>query len=654
MQPETLGRYRIVKELGRGAMGCVYLAHDPRIDRQVAIKTIQIFSGLPDAERREARERFLREARVAGRLSHPCIVTVHDVGEQDGVPYLAMELVEGTTLDKFCQPESLLSVDTVVEMICAVAEALEYAHSTGVVHRDIKPANLMRVEDVTVKIMDFGLARGVEAQASQERALYGTPSYMSPEQIRGEELDGRSDLFSLAAVLYQLLTGEKAFGGDTVSSIIYRVVHEAPRDAQASSRVDPALARFLERALSKERDARFPTGGAFAASLRHAAATMVAQAPAAVAAAGPAGNEAPDAPASGVPAPPGDVSDGSIPEASLPAARRRRRNSRSSFPWVALLLVVVLGAGGAAAWVYREPLMAFVKPAPREVWLETRVRTDPPGLPVTLDGEPLQSETVRYLAKEPFAVLAVSEGCRVTEHTLSAADGGAEVVLVPDPTEVELLVDPAVDGARVRVNGEASATAPVSVALDLCRENTIAIEAEGHHDETVVLAAGATPLEARTALTGMRLRPIPKGLLELAKAAVSLRYYVDGEEVKRGDSPIELYEGRHKLRLVNAKLWIDVTQTVEVRGGETVRPALSLPGVGTMVVQAFPANCKVYLRRRGGRWRYLDDTPMRRELAAGRYELKVELKRTGDVRVRDVLHEPGDNPPIRISFGSGA
>ena len=158
MQVDSLGRYRIDKELGRGAMGRVFLAFDPTIERRVAIKTIQIFASLPEAERAQSRERFLREARSAGKLLHPGIVTIFDVGEADGVPYLAMEFVEGQTLDAVCREEALLPVPAVVELVAAAAEALGFAHEHGIVHRDIKPANLMRVGDRAVKNMDFGLA----------------------------------------------------------------------------------------------------------------------------------------------------------------------------------------------------------------------------------------------------------------------------------------------------------------------------------------------------------------------------------------------------------------------------------------------------------------------------------------------------------------
>jgi serine/threonine-protein kinase len=202
MQVESLGRYVVEKELGRGAMGRVFLAYDPEIDRRVAIKTIQIFASLPDAERAQARERFLREARSAGKLLHPGIVTVFDVGEADGIPYLAMEFIEGTTLDAYCREDALLPVPVVIDLIAAAADALGFAHQNGIVHRDIKPANLMRVSGRAIKVMDFGLAKDPATSMTHDGALLGTPNYMSPEQVRGESLDGRADLFALGIVCY--------------------------------------------------------------------------------------------------------------------------------------------------------------------------------------------------------------------------------------------------------------------------------------------------------------------------------------------------------------------------------------------------------------------------------------------------------------------
>ena len=638
MQAEHIGRYKIVKELGRGAMGRVFLAHDPQIDRHVAIKTIQIFDSLQGKDQDQARERFMREARAAGKLMHPGIVTVFDVGEADGVPYLAMEYVEGATLDEFCHAETLLPVKTVVAIVANAAEALDFAHATGIVHRDIKPANLMRVGETSVKVMDFGLARGAEAQITHDGALLGTPSYMSPEQVRGQKLDGRTDLFSLAACLYEMLTGEKPFGGDSISAIIFRVVNEEPEEAAAlHERVPRPLSAFVQRGLAKNPDERFPTGEAFAQALRAAAAEIGSAADT------PGGSEAPT-----VMRPAADV-----PEVPSPAQRKRKKKARGGFPWVAVLLILILGGGGAAAYVYRDKLMELIEPAPPpEVWYEATVRTEPEGLPVTLDGEPFAEATLRFKAEGPFGLLAAEESCRSVTHQVSAADAGGEIVLVTDPVRAEIAVDPGVKGARIKLNGKDMGRAPLAVELDLCEENELAVSAKGYQPGTLRFAAGMTPLEARNAAAGLQLAGIPKGTLVLPATAQKVKYYVNGEPRTRSGDGISLPAGRHTLRMVNDSLWIDVSQKVTVQEGKTVKPPADLPGIADLVVQAFPANCKVFLRKKGGgEWRYVDDVPLRSQIAAGEYEVKVQLKPTGQEQVREVELFPGQNPPIRVSFG---
>ncbi|MBI2563135.1 MAG: serine/threonine protein kinase, partial [candidate division NC10 bacterium] len=255
---ERLGRYELLEELGRGAMGVVYRARDPRIDRLVAIKVIAPVEGLDPAQIQQRRERFQREARAAGRLAHPNIVTVHDVGEEAGRAFLVMELIEGQTLAEVLRTRRPLPLDEVLraflvmeliegqtlaevlrtrrplplDEVLAVgeqaAQALDYAHRHAIVHRDIKPANILLTRDGVAKVTDFGIARITGTETTQTGQTLGTTSYMSPEQIAGLPLDGRSDIFSLGAVLYELLSGEKAFPGETISTIVYRIVHEDP------------------------------------------------------------------------------------------------------------------------------------------------------------------------------------------------------------------------------------------------------------------------------------------------------------------------------------------------------------------------------------------------------------------------------------------
>ncbi|HJT18878.1 MAG TPA: serine/threonine-protein kinase [Nitrospira sp.] len=267
--PTMLGRYKVLKELGRGAMGVVYLGKDPTIQRFVAIKTMRL-DQVDDADKlKEIKARFFREAESAGRLSHPNIVTIYDAGEQDELGYIAMEVLEGHSLKQWSRHPNLMPVSEVVRVLTAVAEALDYAHQQGVVHRDIKPANVMLTKERLVKVMDFGIAKVSSSSKTQTDIVLGTPTYMSPEQIAGKKVDGRSDIFSLGIVLFELLTGRPPFTADNLSALLFSIAHH-PHPSLESQRKDlpPMLQDILNRALQKELPQRYRRGADFAQDLR--------------------------------------------------------------------------------------------------------------------------------------------------------------------------------------------------------------------------------------------------------------------------------------------------------------------------------------------------------------------------------------------------
>jgi HAMP domain-containing protein/predicted Ser/Thr protein kinase len=263
-----VGRYRIQSRLGRGGMATVYRAHDPSISRDVAIK----FLHASLAEDDECRGRFLREARAAGGLSHPNIVVVHDVGEIEGRPYMAMELVEGEPLSETLEKTPMLPVRDVVLIGMQLARALEYAHARGIVHRDIKPGNIMVLKDgQTIKVTDFGIAHMDDGSSThtQVGAVLGTPQYMSPEQALGEKIDGRSDLFAAGIVLYQMLAGERPFRADSLVAIAAKIIKEDPPPLAAKRpEVPAALRRVIDRCLAKKPDQRYQTGQELAEALK--------------------------------------------------------------------------------------------------------------------------------------------------------------------------------------------------------------------------------------------------------------------------------------------------------------------------------------------------------------------------------------------------
>jgi serine/threonine protein kinase len=266
-----LGRYEVLSELGKGAMGVVYLAKDPVIGRMVAIKTIRASNmGDDDSESREFRERFIREAQTAGILSHPNIVTIHDIGEDadTATSFIAMEYIEGKNLKSLLSERAPFSYDQIAEMIAQVAEAIDYAHRKGIIHRDIKPANIIITTDEKVKITDFGIAKVASSNLTTTGQFLGTPNYMSPEQVSGAPVDGRSDIFSLGVVLYELLTHRKPFVGENLTAISYKIVHEDfTPPAELSSEVPAEFNPIVARAMAKDPWNRYQRGKDFALAL---------------------------------------------------------------------------------------------------------------------------------------------------------------------------------------------------------------------------------------------------------------------------------------------------------------------------------------------------------------------------------------------------
>ena len=259
---ERLGRYEILDVLGRGAMGTVFRAHDPKIDRIVAIKTITSLSITP-GEEGEYRERFFREAHAAGKLSHPGLVTIYDVGEEEGTqtPYIVMEYIEGRTLESFIGDTAGKPIELSLDLVKQVADALDYAHSQEVVHRDIKPANIIVTPHGRAKITDFGIAKLALTQFTLPGESPGTPSYMSPEQVAGGLVDGRSDLFSLGIILYSILVGEKPFTGENATAVTFKIAYKDPvPPSQLKTSLDPRFDYVVLRALAKDPGSRYQSG----------------------------------------------------------------------------------------------------------------------------------------------------------------------------------------------------------------------------------------------------------------------------------------------------------------------------------------------------------------------------------------------------------
>lgn len=349
VEKPMLGRYQVEKELGKGAMGVVYLGKDPKIGRVVAIKTMALSQEFEGEELQDARERFFREAETAGRLQHQNIVTIFDAGEEHDLAYIAMEFLKGRDLVNFCKDGNLLAVPRVLSIVARVAEALAYAHRQNVVHRDIKPANIMyELESDTVKVTDFGIARITDSSKTKTGLVLGTPSFMSPEQIAGKKVDGRSDLYSLGVMLFQMLTGLLPFRGDSMAELMYKIANEEAADVRAIRKELPErLAQVVARSLAKKPELRYQDGDQFAAELR--------------------------AIAQGVPAPQAPVAPEDDPEKtvaiSLAAATRAQAEAEKT---------LVLAAGGTPAGPGYDAAPTAGAPAP-DPFARTAVFNRPEG-----------------------------------------------------------------------------------------------------------------------------------------------------------------------------------------------------------------------------------------------------------------------------------
>jgi CHASE2 domain-containing sensor protein len=270
IEKPMLGRYEIEKELGKGAMGVVYLGKDPKISRVVAIKTMALAQEFDEDELEEVKERFFREAETAGRLNHPYIVTIYDAGEEHDLAYISMEFLKGHDLARYCKPDNLMDLRTVISIVARAAEGLDFAHKQNVVHRDIKPANIMyEPESDNVKITDFGIARITDSSKTKTGMVLGTPSYMSPEQLAGQKVDGRSDLFSLGVMLYQMISGSLPFRADSMASLMFKITNEEAADVRTiRTGIPEALAAVVNKALIKDVEQRYQSGTEFANALK--------------------------------------------------------------------------------------------------------------------------------------------------------------------------------------------------------------------------------------------------------------------------------------------------------------------------------------------------------------------------------------------------
>jgi serine/threonine protein kinase len=571
-QPVQVGRYQVQRVLGKGAMGVVYLAYDPQIGRRVALKTVKPAEGARPEELEESRVRFLREARAAGKLLHPNIVTIFDVFEAGGILYIAMEYVEGVLLDEYCTRRNLLPLDQVTHLGVQALSALDYAHRAGVIHRDIKPGNLMVVEGQSLKVMDFGLARDSGASMSNSGAVIGTPHYMSPEQIQGKTLDGRSDLFSMGVVLYEMLTGERPFQGDTISTVMYRVLNEEPPPVRSlNPKVPEALSQVVRKAMAKSPGERYPS----AAALRSALANP----------------EEPDPVQTWV-----NLERPSVPHTQahpdapyLPPitakerASKRHTLSRKYGRFAILAVLIVAGAYlGITRYVeYRGSKSAPIQPPPSQEVLPVALEVDtvPPGAQLFLDGAPVDAVTLAPNDSRSHAVEA-RLGCMSAKAQVTGASTREKLTLTLAPGPSQFSVSSTPPGARILMDGtDTGLQTPNSVPRQDCAPFKLALSFPDHDGyEVEVDPAKVGKVEAT-------LTPLAShGSLKVHYPGGILQVFEGDRALGGSGKPLSLPPGEHTLRFVDRSLRGTREEKVTIRTGAEE----------TLKVPAFPAG-RVFL-----------------------------------------------------------
>ena len=603
---ERIGRYEIVSELGRGAMGVVYRARDPKIGREVAVKTIRLGNHADASEIGELRLRLFREAQSAGRLSHPGIVTIFDVDERDGLAFITMELVEGEQLSdsRAASLEIGPKIEFLNELLGMAGSALDYAHSRGIVHRDIKPANIM-VTESGIKIMDFGVAHIASSQLTRTGTMVGTPNYMSPEQVRGDPVDGRSDQFSLAVIVYELLTGKKPFDAGNVTSTIYRLVNEDPDTPRTlAPGISPELERVLLRAMSKDPAKRFGSCGAFARAFASTP-RMPAQsaAPSAGIARGPSSDG--DETVADVPSPVVVVADetvAGVPPRRLPDSTRQiprgRRLNRTLDPaqsreparpggsrWPVVIFVLLLVAiGTLSVLLVRYPgliedprtlIDALLGTAPSSSQPAEAAEPGPDSsgpVPPPLNVELPVSDPVEVASAPRAEVPAPAVApAGVAEQGSAAGDGGEDAPGSQPVPQAGLASTMAlvtftsfVDGVQVSVdeNPEWRCVTPCAPMQLPVGEHSVVANREGYglQRRTITVNQGDMTLD-------LWLEPRQSALV-IGSDPTGGKIFVDGRDTgKVTANQVFVSPGRHSIRIVKGSL--EASRTIEVQASET-------------------------------------------------------------------------------------
>jgi predicted Ser/Thr protein kinase len=651
------GRYQIVSELGRGSMGVVYQGFDPVIGRTVAIKTM-LTEGLAPQEFQEYKARFQREAQAAGVLTHPSIVTVYDFGEDNGILYLAMEFLEGKSLEKIVEEQNVLPIETIIPIYDQVCGALDNAHLHKIVHRDIKPANIMILESGLVKVTDFGIAKMMSMGMTQAGQILGTPNYMSPEQVKGRPVDGRSDIFSLGVILYELVTGEKPFGGQNITTVIYKIINEnpiPPRELDAT--IHPGLSYVISKALAKSPDERYQTCRELADDLRNyknlggqtapSATVVIKVPPIQPVPAEPVAAAPPPPVAPRYAAPPLAPQPTAPPLAEQPPARQvsvqvippvqRHPQGTSPVVWVllTLLIVAVLGGGGYFFLVLRNQERGKVagtnappvtQPAPQGATTQPAPATNAPAETPTAGPQPSQpaaAATPTEAKPEQELPKGQVEPTRRSEeaHGVTIPTPGGTARSAPAPKFGQLLVNSNLQGARISLDGrsEPGWVTPHTFPDLPAGTHMVVISKEGYEDvqQSVAIEGGRTN-SVTAELT------VPSGEVTIVTNPPGAEVFIDGRSVGPSPARATVTVGEHKYTIRRPGME-PYESTFTMKNGAILTKRVNLGGeaipTGIVEVRTIPPGATVYAD--GSQVGSLTPTSFR--LSAGHHTLRVSL-----------------------------
>jgi predicted Ser/Thr protein kinase len=630
------GRYQIVSELGRGSMGVVYQAFDPVIGRTVAIKTM-LTEGLGPAEFEEFKARFQREAQAAGVLTHPNIVTVYDFGEDSGVLFLAMEFLEGKSLQTLVEEQGILPVETIIPMYEQVCSALDHAHMHRIVHRDIKPANIMILESGLVKLTDFGIAKMMTVGMTQAGQILGTPNYMSPEQVKGRQVDGRSDIFSLGVILYELVTGEKPFGGQNITTVIYKIINEnpiSPRELDAT--IPLGLSYSIQKALAKSPDERYQTCRELAEDLRNFKSLGGAAAPSATVIV----RRPPIQTMGAEPAPPPAVQPARVQPtpAQAPAEPQPVRplsvqvihppkpqlRGASPVVWVLLALLLIGGLGGGYYFFVHQR-------QGQEATQEPGTTTGPQGATSTTAqvetggtapaGGTVPTETVapQNTPSQTKSQPPEGQAPEATVPIVPPASGGPSTV---PPKVGQLVVRSNIPGARITIDGRSNPewVTPYTIPGLTAGYHAVVVSKEGYGDAQRSVTIGGGRASTIDAVLTM-----PGGEISITTNPAGLEVVIDGRSFGRSPIQAVVGVGQHTYVIKCPEESYERSFTMKDGGlvSKTFTCGLTAAPVSTGIVEVrtIPPGATVYADGKSVQ----GTTPTNFRLPAGRHTLTISL-----------------------------